>query len=54
MSDSTQHTLPADGAKQGRFRFSLAQFLGVVLILCLVLGTFRLLVTWQDSRSAPA
>jgi hypothetical protein len=48
MTDATQHNV-SGGTKQERFRFSLAQFFGVVLILCLVLGTFRLLVTWQDS-----
>ena len=48
MSDSPQPDVAGD-AIPTRFRFSLAQFFGVVLILCLVLGTFRLLVTWQDS-----
>lgn len=48
MSDPPQQGAAGD-ATPTRFRFSLAQFFGVVLILCLVLGTFRLLMTWQDS-----
>ena len=49
MSDRTQECEALGDTRHEWFRFSLAQLFGAVLILCLVLGTIRLLITWQDS-----